>query len=151
MLDNVASYHCTHFQGKLINQMAKNLNLGLILAHLAQIWVAKILFSKIWLRQSLDIMVSYHNVQYQKKLMIQSWENLVTDGQTDESDFIRRCPTNAERLKNKTNERSFDFLKLLRWLLRHFLLTIFSMDSWKYLSSQFTKFRRDEKVQKWWS
>ena len=41
-------------------------------------------FSKIWLRQSLDIMVSYHHVQYQKKLMIQSWENLVTDGQTDE-------------------------------------------------------------------
>ena len=61
--------------------------------------------------------------------MIQSWENLVTDGQTDESDFIRRCLTNAERLKNKTNERSFDFLKLLRWLLRHFPLIIFSMDS----------------------
>ena len=29
-------------------------------------------FFKIWLRQSLDIMVSYHHVQYQKKLMIQS-------------------------------------------------------------------------------
>ena len=40
-------------------------------------------FSKIWLHQSLDIMVSYHHVQYQKKLMIQSPENLVTDGQTD--------------------------------------------------------------------
>ena len=30
----------------------------------------QIFFSKIWLRQSLDIMVSYHHVQYQKKLMI---------------------------------------------------------------------------------
>ena len=29
-------------------------------------------FSNIWLRQSLDIMVSYHHVQYQKQLMIQS-------------------------------------------------------------------------------
>ena len=29
-------------------------------------------FKKIWLLQSLDIMVSYHHVQYQKKLMIQS-------------------------------------------------------------------------------
>ena len=29
-------------------------------------------FPKIWLRQSLDIMVSYQHVQYQKKLMIQS-------------------------------------------------------------------------------
>ena len=38
--------------------------------------------SKIWLHQSLDIMVSYHHVQYQKKLMIQSWENLVRDRQT---------------------------------------------------------------------
>ena len=28
-------------------------------------------------------MVSYHYVQYQKKLMIQSWENLVTDERTD--------------------------------------------------------------------
>ena len=52
-------------------------------------------FSKIWLRQSLDIMVSYHHVLYQKKLMVKSWENLVTDGETkeqmDESDFIGRC------------------------------------------------------------
>ena len=55
--------------------------------------------SRIWLRQSLEIVVSFHHVQFQKKLMIQSWENLVTDGrtdgQTDESDFIRRCPTNV--------------------------------------------------------
>ena len=42
----------------------------------------QIFFSKIWLRQSLDIMVSYHHLQYQKKLVIQSWENLVTDGRT---------------------------------------------------------------------
>ena len=28
--------------------------------------------------------------------MIQSLQNLVTDGQTDESDFIERCPTNVE-------------------------------------------------------
>ena len=28
--------------------------------------------SKIWLHKSLDIMVSYHHVQYQKKLMAQS-------------------------------------------------------------------------------
>ena len=27
---------------------------------------------KIWPQQSLDIMVSYHHVQYQKKLMLQS-------------------------------------------------------------------------------
>ena len=37
---------------------------------LAQIRAAKIFFQKIWLRQSLDIMVSYHHVQYKKKLMI---------------------------------------------------------------------------------
>ena len=32
----------------------------------------KIFCSKIWHRQTLDIMVSYHHVQYQEKLMIQS-------------------------------------------------------------------------------
>ena len=36
------------------------------------------------------MMISYHHVQYQKKLMIQSWENLVTDRQTDDSDFVGR-------------------------------------------------------------
>ena len=40
-------------------------------------------FSKIWLRQYLDVMVGYHYLQYQKKLMIQSRENSVMDGQTD--------------------------------------------------------------------
>ena len=75
--------------------MAKNLFLGPIWVHLAQIQVVNFFFSKIWLRQSLDIMVSYHHVLYQKKLMVKSWENLVTDGETneqmDESDFIGRC------------------------------------------------------------
>ena len=45
-------------------------------------------------------MVIYHHVQYQKKLMMQSCENLVTDERTDrrtdKSDFIGRCPTNVE-------------------------------------------------------
>ena len=51
----------------------------------------KIFFSK--------VMVNYHHVQYQEKLMIQSSENLVTDGQTDESDFKERCSTNVQRPK----------------------------------------------------
>ena len=49
-------------------------------------------------------MVSYHHVQYQKRLKIQSWQNLVTDrrtdrqtdGQTDTSDFIGGCLTDVE-------------------------------------------------------
>ena len=49
------------FQGKLIEIMAKNLVWGPTLAHWAQIQDANF-FSKIWLRQSLDIMVSYHHV-----------------------------------------------------------------------------------------
>ena len=64
--------------------MVKNLFLCLILAHLAEIRPAFFFFfSKIWLRESLDIMANYHYVQYQKKLMIQSLENLVTDGERD--------------------------------------------------------------------
>ena len=52
-------------------KMVKNLILGLIYPRSAQIRAAKsfffFFFSKIWLRQSLDIMVSYHHVQYKKK------------------------------------------------------------------------------------
>ena len=106
MLHIVASYNCMQFQvqRKLMNQIwenEKNLVLGPILVYLAQIRAAIFFFffSKIWLRQSLDIMVSHHHVQL-KKLMIQSWENLVTNGRrTDESDFIGRHPINVERPK----------------------------------------------------
>ena len=46
-----------------------------------------------------------------KKLMIQSWENLVMDGQTDaqtdaqsdKSDFIGRCPSNVKRPTTTTS------------------------------------------------
>ena len=40
-------------------------------------------FWKVWPRKSVDIMVSYHSVEYQENLTIQSWEKLVIDGQTD--------------------------------------------------------------------
>ena len=77
------------FQGELMYQTWENGKKSSFepdLAHLVQIRG-----KKICLRQSLDIMVNYHH-----ELMIQSWENLVTDGQTNESDFIGRCPTNVE-------------------------------------------------------
>ena len=63
---------------------------------------------KIWLPQLLDVMVSYHHVQYQKKTndsiftkLIDGWTDEQTDGQTDKSDFIGRGPTNVERPKNR--------------------------------------------------
>ena len=73
--------------------MAKNLILGL---NWTQIRAANPTppQKKIWLRQSLEIMGSYHHVQYQKKLMIQSSENSVTDGhkdrQTDGREWFHR-------------------------------------------------------------
>ena len=63
--------------------MTKNLISGLILVPLAQIRTANFFFFLIWLRQPLDIIVSYHHVQYQKNLMIQSLGNLVMDRHTD--------------------------------------------------------------------
>ena len=75
MLDIVASCHCMQFQGKLMIQTQENdekphfgSDLGLLCPNLG----CEIHFSNTWLRQTLDIMVSYHHVQYQKKLMIQS-------------------------------------------------------------------------------
>ena len=79
-----ASYYFMQFQGKLINQTWEN-GKNLVM----------------FFKKYGSVMVSYHHIQYQKKLMIHSWENLMTDGQTDgqtdESDFIGRCPTNVKR------------------------------------------------------
>ena len=71
--------------------MAKKLVLGLILPHLAQIGAANFFFlffffSKIWLRQSLYVIVSYHHVQYQKKIndpILRKLSDGRTDGRTD--------------------------------------------------------------------
>ena len=86
MWDIVESYHCMQFQGKLINQIwenSKKPSFGPDFGPFDPNLGHQFLFSKIWLRLSLDVMVSYHHVQYQKKLMVQSWENLVTDRWTD--------------------------------------------------------------------
>ena len=69
MLDIAASYHCMQFQGKLVNQICENnkkSSFGPDLRYLVQIRAA-IFFSKHWLCQSLDIMVSYHHVQLSEK------------------------------------------------------------------------------------
>ena len=86
ILDIIASYNSMQFQGKLMIQTQENdkePHFGPNLGSLDPNSSHQFFFSKIWLCQSLDIMVSSHHVQYQKKLMIQSLENLVTDGQTD--------------------------------------------------------------------
>ena len=63
------------FQGKSMIQtqeISKKPHFGPDLGQLGPICATKFCFSKIWLRQSLDIMASYHHVQHQKKLIIQS-------------------------------------------------------------------------------
>ena len=102
MLEIVARYHCMQFQRKQMNETWENdkkLTFGPNFGAFVQNLGCQNFFSKIWLCQSLDFMVTYYYVQYQKKLMMQSSKNLVTDGQTDKSDFIGRCPTNIERPK----------------------------------------------------
>ena len=72
MLDIVENYHFMRFPGKRMIQTQENgekphfgPDLGLLLLKFGP----PKFFSKIWLRQSLDVIVSYH-VNYQKKLMI---------------------------------------------------------------------------------
>ena len=75
MLDIVASYHCTQFQRTLMKQTRENNKKPSFEANFGPLGLIsgrQNFFSKIWLRQSLDIMVGYHHVQCQKKLMIQS-------------------------------------------------------------------------------
>ena len=54
-------------------------------------------FSKIWLCQSLDIMIFYHHVQYQKNIMIQSWKKRPTGEST-------RCTTSKEKKEESTEK-----------------------------------------------
>ena len=75
MLDIVASYDCMQFQGKLLMQTQENdgkPHSGHDLGPLGPNLGCKHFFSKIWPRQSPDIMVNYHHVQYQKKPTFQS-------------------------------------------------------------------------------
>ena len=63
------------FEGKLTNQtwiISKKPSFGPDFGPVGPNSGCQNLFSIIWLHQSLDIMASYHHVQYQKKLIIQS-------------------------------------------------------------------------------
>ena len=95
MLDITASYHWVHFQGKRMIQTQENdkTHFGPDLGPLDPKFGPSFFF---------------------KKLMILSWENLVTDGrtdrQTDKSDFIGQFPTNAERPICKLLKTPYGFL-----------------------------------------
>ena len=72
---HVSGSHRMQFHGKLMIQTQENgekPHFGPDLGTLGPNSSHQNFFSKIWFRQSLDIMVSYHRVQYTKKLMIQS-------------------------------------------------------------------------------
>ena len=81
--------------------MAKNLVSGPIFAYLAQIQASKKIFPKIWLCQSLDIMVSNHHVISEKtnNPILRKLSDGWTSRRVDESDFIGRCQTDVERQK----------------------------------------------------
>ena len=92
--------------------MAKNLALDLILAYLAQIQATNFFFKN--LASSVPRFHDrYRHVQYQKKLIIQSWENLVTHRRTNGREwFIGLCTTNAKcpiksGVTNFTSQRNF--------------------------------------------
>ena len=77
MLDIVGSYHCMQFQGKPIIQTQEDGD-KLYFGPVGRKFGAAIFFVFFFcfsfflknLASSLDIMVGYHHVQYQKKLMI---------------------------------------------------------------------------------
>ena len=98
MLDNITSYHCMQFQEKRIIRSQENdkkPHFGPDLGPLDPNTDRQIVFKKMQLRQSLDIMVSYHHIKYQRKLRIPILRKLSdertdrqTGTQTDESDLI---------------------------------------------------------------
>ena len=114
--------------------MDKKLVSSLILAHFAQIWVTIFFFFFFFSKQNLApsvIMVSYHHVQYQKNLRIQSWE--VLDGQTDKSDFMKHCLPTTERPKRSGGVYLSAKLQqtLLHSLFKAFTYTFFISNNFK--------------------
>ena len=78
ILDIVASYHWMQYQGKLMNQIWKNgkkpsfgTNFGPFSLNLGP----KYFFHKFYLYYMLDIVAIYRCMQFQGKLMNQTWEN----------------------------------------------------------------------------
>ena len=67
MLEVVASYHCMQFHRKLMNRTWESGKKPSFRSDFGPNSGHQYLFKKIWLCQSLDIMVSYHRVQYQNK------------------------------------------------------------------------------------
>ena len=81
MLGIVANYPCKQFHVKIMTQVndeKPGLNLGPLGPNSGRRFFSVKNVASLVTRYH-----SYHQVQYQKKLMIKSWENLVTDGQTD--------------------------------------------------------------------
>ena len=111
ILDIVANYHHIQFQGKRMTQTQENGEkpcFGPDLGTLDSNSGRQFFFLKIWLCQSVDIMVNNYHVKYQKKTNDSILKKFTdggmdgrtdghTDGQTDESDFIGRCLTDVER------------------------------------------------------
>ena len=130
-LDIVPSYHPMQFKGKLMKQIGQNDKKPNFRPNFGRLWPDSncqfflfffFFFSKIWLSQSLD-KVSYHLVQYQKKIMIQSWEwwaDKQTDEQMDYSDFIGCCLNNNKHPKSKTVSVPSSIIKYLVVLFSRF-------------------------------
>ena len=79
--------------------MAKNLVLDPVLTHLTQIWVTTFFFKNL-----APSVTRYHGQPSLCSISEKTNDSILrklsdgrTDRQTDESDFIGRCPTNVER------------------------------------------------------
>ena len=78
MLDIIASYHCMNFQEKLMNQTwenGKKPSFGTDFGPFGPNLGTKIFFHEFYLYYMLDIVASYHCMQFQVKLINQTWEN----------------------------------------------------------------------------
>ena len=78
MLYIVASFHCMQFQGKLMNQAwenGKKTSFGTDFVPFGPNLGPKIFFHGFYFYYMLDIVASYHCMQFQGKLINQTWEN----------------------------------------------------------------------------
>ena len=78
MVDIVASYHCMQFQGKLMNQTwenGKKPSFGTDFGPFGPNVDPRNFYHGIYLYYMLEVVASYHCMQFQGKLMNQTWGN----------------------------------------------------------------------------
>ena len=155
MLDIIASYHCLQFYGKLMNQTSENgkkssfgpdfrlFGPNSTLAHLPQILATEFFFFEFF-SQALSV-TRYHGQLSSCTISEKTNDPILrklsggrTDGQTetDQSDFMRHCPTNVVHSINHPHciQSKFNCPEIKKTLSSNSLVIFYMLNNYFFYS-----------------